>query len=331
MSFNLEVQGGKSYLLPTGGKYCPQDIALTAIGGKEGLYSWQKSSRQYDSPSLRTFNGITSSMTDGVYAISGTSGDGWGKHNFDSEPISAENNELELVHVIGTLQASYFIGFAETVETQYANIPYSLMFESGKVYHYAGAARVGQIGTVAVGDSIQIKVKDGWIYVYKAGALLKSFTHTLSTIILNATFYQGSKDYGTIGYSRKQYTKIGFVVDDDPNAYPNGGVGEGRYYYDSVSKVEMKLATGTASGNTVTVTGLAFRPQAIYMIGSFYSMQTYYSWANAMFSGNQLLSTNSGYSAGGMSINSASVTADGFSVATSANASTGWTWYALGY
>lgn len=33
MSFNLEVQGGKNYLLPTGGKYCPQDIAIAAIGG----------------------------------------------------------------------------------------------------------------------------------------------------------------------------------------------------------------------------------------------------------------------------------------------------------
>lgn len=42
MSFNIEVLGGKNYLLPTGGKYCPQDIALTAIGNNEGEYCWAK-------------------------------------------------------------------------------------------------------------------------------------------------------------------------------------------------------------------------------------------------------------------------------------------------
>lgn len=33
MSFNVEVEGGNSVRLPTGGKYCPEDIIVTATGG----------------------------------------------------------------------------------------------------------------------------------------------------------------------------------------------------------------------------------------------------------------------------------------------------------
>lgn len=35
MSFNIEVQGGKSVRLPTKGKYCDRDIVITATGGGE--------------------------------------------------------------------------------------------------------------------------------------------------------------------------------------------------------------------------------------------------------------------------------------------------------
>ena len=37
MSFNIEVEGGKSVRLPTAGKYCDRDIVVTAIGGTEDL------------------------------------------------------------------------------------------------------------------------------------------------------------------------------------------------------------------------------------------------------------------------------------------------------
>lgn len=33
MSYNFEVQGGKSYNIPVGGKYCPDNIVITAKGG----------------------------------------------------------------------------------------------------------------------------------------------------------------------------------------------------------------------------------------------------------------------------------------------------------
>ena len=33
MSFNIEVEGGKSVRLPTAGKYCDRDIVITATGG----------------------------------------------------------------------------------------------------------------------------------------------------------------------------------------------------------------------------------------------------------------------------------------------------------
>lgn len=36
MSFNIEVEGGTSVRLPTAGKYCPQDIVVTATGGSGG-------------------------------------------------------------------------------------------------------------------------------------------------------------------------------------------------------------------------------------------------------------------------------------------------------
>ena len=36
MSFNIEVEGGKSVRLPTAGKYCDRDIVVTATGGGDG-------------------------------------------------------------------------------------------------------------------------------------------------------------------------------------------------------------------------------------------------------------------------------------------------------
>ena len=51
MSFNIEVQGGKNYLLPTAGKYCPQDIEIAAIGGAtEGMYCWAKLAEEPELP-----------------------------------------------------------------------------------------------------------------------------------------------------------------------------------------------------------------------------------------------------------------------------------------
>lgn len=51
MSFNIEVQGGKNYLLPTAGKYCPQDIEIAAIGGAtEGMYCWAKFAEEPELP-----------------------------------------------------------------------------------------------------------------------------------------------------------------------------------------------------------------------------------------------------------------------------------------
>ena len=38
MSFNIEVEGGKSVRLPTAGKYCDRDIVVTATGGGGGSY-----------------------------------------------------------------------------------------------------------------------------------------------------------------------------------------------------------------------------------------------------------------------------------------------------
>lgn len=37
MSFNIEVEGGKTVRLPTAGKYCDRDIVITAEGGTEDL------------------------------------------------------------------------------------------------------------------------------------------------------------------------------------------------------------------------------------------------------------------------------------------------------
>jgi hypothetical protein len=38
MSFNIEVESGKTVKLPTGGKYCSDDILVTATGGDGGSY-----------------------------------------------------------------------------------------------------------------------------------------------------------------------------------------------------------------------------------------------------------------------------------------------------
>lgn len=103
------------------------------------------------------------------------------------------------------------------------------------------------------------------------------------------------------------------------NGFPIAGGGD----------IEMKYATGSGSG-TINVTGLDFKPQAIYLTGGWYNMQQYYCWGCLMFNGDELLLNNSAMSAGGLSLNDVSLFNDGFTLTVS-NSSFGCSWHALGY
>lgn len=103
------------------------------------------------------------------------------------------------------------------------------------------------------------------------------------------------------------------------NGFPIAGGGD----------IEMKYATGT-SGATINVSGLDFKPQAIYVYGYMYNMQSYYAWVSLMFNGDELLSQVSGMSAGGLTVDNISVTDDGFTL-TITDSRWSCTWHALGY
>ena len=48
MSFNIEVESGKTVKLPTAGKYCDRDILVTATGGGDGGYTEEDLQAKYD-------------------------------------------------------------------------------------------------------------------------------------------------------------------------------------------------------------------------------------------------------------------------------------------
>ena len=93
MSFNIEVQGGKNYLLPTAGKYCPQDIAIAAIGGAtEGMYCWAKKEVIATYPEI-TGSGVTITQSGNVYSVTTSSASGWANHKFMTPTISLGDGE----------------------------------------------------------------------------------------------------------------------------------------------------------------------------------------------------------------------------------------------
>lgn len=62
MSFNIEVQGGRSVRLPTAGKYCDRDIIITAKGGPGG----EDQSALLDAALSDTLTAIDSEVTNVV-------------------------------------------------------------------------------------------------------------------------------------------------------------------------------------------------------------------------------------------------------------------------
>lgn len=267
MSFNIEVQGGKSYLLPTGGKYCPQDIEIAAIGGKEGLYSWQKINRETSYPTL-TPTGITLTPNGNGFTITSSAADAWATHYIHSPSLNTEGMDINVTHTIAGSAYPYFIGFsskAETVHTAYDHCVY--IVNGGTIQHIASNTVAGNYGNYVVGDTIRINLKNGKFSAYKNEVLLFSVDYAKPSVVMNATFYYGRVNYGTIECKTAHDTALGYVVDEEENAYPNEGFADDGYYYVKVgaAKVTPKYASGSAthSSNTITVSGLGFRPYAV--------------------------------------------------------------------
>lgn len=232
MSFNIEVLGGKNYLLPTGGKYCPQDIAIAAIGGAtEGMYCWQKSHKVIEYPNLTT-TGITLTPSGNGFTITSSSGNAWASHLIHSPVLSTEGKDINVIHTISGTAYPYFIGFssnAETVHTAFDHCVY--IVNGGTIQHIASNAVVGEYGSYAVGDVIRINLKDGKFTAYKNESFLFSVDYALESVVMNATFHYGSVNYGTIECSVVEETDKSYVLSDNLNAYPQDGYGEDGFYY----------------------------------------------------------------------------------------------------
>lgn len=298
-------------------------------GVSEAPYCWVKYDKETTEPALN-LTGVTLTPNGDAYDFTTTAGDGWGNH-YISSPTFPASADITIELVPATISVTYFIGVAATAVSQYADLSVSLMIEGGYLRRYTGATNNGQVGTFAVGDKIKIRIKDGTFIAYKNGALLFNASISLPEYVVSIPLYYGSKNHGTLSFTEVTATEQGFVLSYNADKYPDGGYGADGFYYEAAasSNVDMKLATGTGSG-TINVTGLAFKPQAIYMNGSFYSMQFYYGWVSVMFNGDELLSQVSGMSAGGLTVSGVSVSDDGFTLTVS-DSSFGWTWYALGY
>lgn len=234
MSFNIEVLGGKNYLLPTGGKYCPQDIAIAAIGGNEGMYCWAKFAvPPYKVPMDKV---VTKNMTiaedGGMYTIKSTSGSsGWGVNRLDMplvKRIVFYPNDISLYMQIGVMKDS------NTINQGQANFGMAFYTDGGVIKHHRKGAYVASYGTFALSDVFTIEFTDTEMQVYKNGALL--FTdNTFNSDYTKLSFecYQGSATIGTFKFG-EEATPIGYTVSNEENAYPDDGYADDGYYYTNI-------------------------------------------------------------------------------------------------
>lgn len=68
IAFNIEVEGGKSVKLPTGGKYCDRDIVVTASGG-DGSYEEGYEKGKTDGVAEGIEQGYNNGFADGVNSV----------------------------------------------------------------------------------------------------------------------------------------------------------------------------------------------------------------------------------------------------------------------
>lgn len=189
MSFNIEVQGGKSYLLPTGGKYCPEDIALTAIGGQtEGMFCWAKKDPNIlVAESIGYANASTSlkiTASDDSYTIATTSAGGWGYNYINTDIIDTTQKPLRVTYKAKLSGQNMFLGFADSQATKYDAMNESLYLTSaGAVNHQRKGAQIAGYGSWTLNDEFVMEIYKGYFTVFKNGAqLFKTATDRKSVV-----------------------------------------------------------------------------------------------------------------------------------------------------
>lgn len=191
-------------------------------------------------------------------------------------------------------------------------------------------------GTPTAGISLEKCVLDAYVISDNLDAYPEDGFHT------DGYYYVRLADNNTPPYSDGSYvwsrsdfhgTLIGYVVSDDPSAFPADGEGDDGYYY-KLQKMNksLKYASGSATGDrSITVSGLDFMPIAAAMVYSnTNSNMQITSWAFADESGSRLA---------GRYVYSTSVgtptfkpTDDGFTLTWSGYySSLTVNWYAIGY
>lgn len=236
MSFNLEVLGGKNYLLPTGGKYCPMDIEISAIGKSEGLFCWAKyATPPYEVPMDKV---VTKNMTIAKggrgYVIKSTSGSsGWGVNRLDMplvKKVVFYPNDTALYMQIGVMKDS------NNINQGMSNFGMAFYTDGGVIKHHRKGAYVASYGTFTLSDVFTIEFADTEMRVYKNGTFLFS-DNTFNSTYTKLSFecYQGSATIGEFEFGEK-VNPIGYTVSNDESAHPNGGLADDGYYYESVNE-----------------------------------------------------------------------------------------------
>lgn len=235
----------------------------------EGMYCWQKSLKTIEYPTL-TPTGITLTASGNGYNITSSSGNAWSTHLIHSPVLNAVGKDINIIHTITSTSYPYFIGFdsaAQTVHTALDHCVY--IVNGGTIKHIASNVEAGTYGTYVAGDKIRINLKDGYFTVYKNEVKLFSVEYSLSSVVLNATFYYGGVNYGTIECSVVEETDKSYVIGNEEDAYPNDSIADDGYYYTKVgaTKITPKRANGTVTQNDklIEINGLNFKPFAAFV------------------------------------------------------------------
>ena len=316
-AFGINIESGTPYAC-----YGTQQAGITMAAGTEYDIDWNGTSLSMNGAVVKTFSAATINNTNPIYLFAvnraGAVAEGGTNRIYSGVEIYQDGTNLSGKFVC-CLDADGMPCMYNTV--------------TGEVCRNVGS------GVLTAGNSLGKVKADAYVIsdnettypadgVHTDGCYYKRLDDNVPWYVTGSYVWSKSDANGNL---------IEYVVSDDINEFPQDGQGADGYYYKKSTVINgMKYATGSQSWimsekKHVIVSGLEFKPQAIYFTASY---ENSYYWGCAMFNGDDIVASHAQGSGSNCSV-TASVTDDGFDLYFTHpklyNTTIYVTWHALGY
>ena len=206
-------------------------------GGNEAAYGWGKWDGLPVTPlSFPRNANCYITATGGEYEVATKSVSGnWGTFYAVSDVFNLAHAPLTVIHTVGSsvlLSKSYFIAFSDTAAITYTDTDFAVMCDNGELEYWAAGKNVASsLVRLAAGSVIKLVMTDSIFEIYVNDTLIRSVSHSLTTVYVSILLFQASTTYGTFTGQQGDGNFISFVVDDEPDIYPDDGYHTDGLYY----------------------------------------------------------------------------------------------------